>query len=527
MKKMLAALAVVMVLGATTFSGAPQQPQEAEADVLAAAMIPKTACIALLTGALGGIAIGCLDSPEEFHDKLNLYAEDFGDEDGDLEIEDLAPIETFGGRQLHDQDGYAYVIVFVSDQAPVRFRIDSDGGAFNVGTSAVAQNVNEFICDSEDSDCNNTDDPEDNGFIVIGLCSGVLSPGCTGGGGAEVADRGAHNLAIDQERVPVDISYTVVGEADDIRVGAFETTINNGVVDKNGDGDLNDSDECPLQASVAGFTAALNQGEKTVVIGRVSDDDGQDITNAWIAWDTDDHDIGDFTSTRETPTLNLGSFGIGAPQILCGTDKPGILELQANVVGGPSAASGLDPSADETIDTTLQVTVRGVPASVDMSVTPASINCDGVQSAEVSATVRDANGDLVANGQQVDWSVQVLGTASPLTSSTTDGIAKTLVVPLSGNRGVPVVATAGDEQGSILVNCGGTAAGPAPAPPPTGPGAPPSTGGGGSGSIGGPDTGSGGYLGTGDDSLPMWPALPILAVLGAMIAFRARAGARR
>jgi hypothetical protein len=364
---------------------------------------------------------------------------------------------------------------------------------------------------------------------VVGLCSGVDAIGCESGGGARTADRGEHTLSLDQEQVPYDIDYTVVGEADEISLTIFETTINNGVVDKNDDGDINDSDECPLAASVAGFTAALNQGEKTVVIGRAVDSDGQGITSAWIAWDTDDHDVGNFTSTRETPTLNLGSFGFGAPQILCGTNKPGILELQAHIATGPGAAPTLDQTADPEIDITAEVTVRGVPKTVEVAVTPSSINCDGVASVEAAATVKDANGDLVANGQSVKWSVQVLGTVAPLTSSTADGIAKSTVVPLSGaNRGVPVIATAGDAQGSALVACGPTAGGGGAAPPPGGGAAPggggPSTGG---GTIGGPDTGNGGYLNSGDTSLPMWPAIPLLALLAAMVLARARAGAPR
>jgi hypothetical protein len=162
-----------------------------------------------------------------------------------------------------------------------------------------------------------------------------------------------------------------------------------------------------------------------------------------------------------------------------------------------------------------------------MAVSPATLTCDGVASAEVSATVKDSDGNLLANGQEVSWSIQVLGTANPLKSTTTDGIAKTTVIPLSGsNRGAPVIATAGEIQASILVNCGPSAGLPTPAPSGGGGGGTPG-GGAGGGSIGGPDTGSGGYLNTGSGSLPMWPALPVLIILGAMIFARARASDRR
>jgi hypothetical protein len=528
MKKILAGLAAVVALAAGLIAGASTQPQAAQADALRAFMIPKSVCIALFTGALGDAAIGCIDDPGQLEASFEgegdtFYANNIGDADGELEPEDLEGIATFGGNQLHDEDGFAFIIVFVDDQAPVRFRLDSDGPAIRRPGNATALNDNEWICTSEDTDCNGVDDPDDdNGLVVIGLCSGPDALGCNG---AQTAERGEHRLEIDQEQVPVDIDFTVVGEPDEISLTVFETTINAGVDDVDGDGDVYGSDECPLAASVAGFTAALNRGEKTVVIGRVLDSDGQGITSAWIAWDTDDHEIGDFTGTRETPTLNLGSFGFGAPQILCGTEHGGTLELQARIATGPGAAPELDRAADTTIDTTFEVTVIGRPATLELAVTPATMTCDGVATAEVAATVKDEDGTLLANGQSVDWSVQVLGTLSPFTSTTTDGVAKTTVTPLAGtNVGVPVLATAGDVQASILVNCGPSAGAPPPAP---GGGTTPPPGGGQGGTITGPDTGSGGYLSREGGGLPMWPALPVLALLAAMIAARARASARR
>ena len=77
-----------------------------------------------------------------------------------------------------------------------------------------------------------------------------------------------------------------------------------------------------------------------------------------------------------------------------------------------------------------------------LAVDPAVVGCDGVAGATVSATVTTEDGDPVANGTPVDWSVVALGTANPLRSTTTDGVTTTSVVPLAGATvGVTVVAT--------------------------------------------------------------------------------------
>ena len=116
---------------------------------------------------------------------------------------------------------------------------------------------------------------------------------------------------------------------------------------------------------------------------------------------------------------------------------------------------------------------------------------------------------------------------NPLTSDTTGGKATTVVTPLSGaTAGVVVLASVGDEQASILVNC---APGTGTIPPPTGnPNNPPPAGGsGGSGGRPGitpPDTGSGGDL-DGSGSLNVWAAVALFA--GAMGLVGARYAIRR
>jgi hypothetical protein len=132
-----------------------------------------------------------------------------------------------------------------------------------------------------------------------------------------------------------------------------------------------------------------------------------------------------------------------------------------------------------------------------------------VQGAEVAATVTDANGANIVDGTEVTFSISVLGTAAPSIATTSAGVAKSVITPLStAGTGVPVVVTAGEIQSSVLVSCSTAQGGGGSGTPPTGNG-----GGGPGGVISGPDTGSGGYAD--GESLQVWPALALgLAALG-------------
>jgi hypothetical protein len=347
--------------------------------------------------------------------------------------------------------------------------------------------------------------------VVAGLCGGPApatnSLGVPGCAGAPAATRGQYRFTVVQERVPIDISYTVVGPPRHIKFQVFESSVSAGILDAPAG--------CPLATDLAGFTAALGRAEKTVVIARVSDSSDQDITSAWVDWKTADPDIGVF-ATDLTPTLNLGGFGFGAPNVFCGTKGPGTVKMTISILTGPdSSAAVWSPSAS--LDSSSQdETVLGVPAAVTLSVTPASLACDGTATAEVAATVTDSAGQNVADGTNVKFSVQVLGTANPIDAKTTSGVAKTTVTPLSSaGRGVPVVVSAGvgvpvvfSTQNSILIACALTGAGPTAI-----------SGGGTTGSVGtisSPNTGSGGYVREERrDVLGWWPALGL--ALAAMI----------
>lgn len=68
--------------------------------------------------------------------------------------------------------------------------------------------------------------------------------------------------------------------------------------------------------------------------------------------------------------------------------------------------------------------VEGPPAQVDFTLDPPTIEVDG-DKCEIDALVMDCGGNPVVDGTAVTFSVDSLGTISPTTTTTTDGIAET------------------------------------------------------------------------------------------------------
>jgi len=500
----------------------------AQAETTQAIMITPTTCMAVLIGAIDityaashcGIVGGAVGFELGLQDIETLV----GDGDGRLEAEDFASMSALEANQIQQNDGFAWILAFVDDKAPVSFDVEQGGGKLTDTTVNGFASVPtpDFICagPGSDMDCGGTSPGTDDGVVIIGLCGGaypsdpansLTMAGCTG---ASSATRGEYVLTVVQERVPADISYTVVGVPRSITFQVFEDTVSTGV-------ELPDG--CPLAASVAGFTAALGRPEKTVVIARVADSDENNITGAWVDWKTGNVLTGGF-ATNLTPTLNLGGFGFGAPNVFCGTRDPGVTPMTITVLPGPNEAAVWNPSA--LLDTaTVDETVIGPPAAIALTSAPAELACDGNSTASVSASITTANGEKVVDGTAVNFSVQVLGSANPINTTTVGGIATTVVSPLASSaRGVPVLVSTGvgepvdyDVESSILVACSGAAG--APPPPPATAG-----GGGGAGRISPPDTGSAGE--GADAGIPwLWSGLGL--ALGAVLLGSARLIHRR
>ena len=151
--------------------------------------------------------------------------------------------------------------------------------------------------------------------------------------------------------------------------------------------------------------------------------------------------------------MDLGSFGFGAPQVLCGTKGTGTVTVKATInklrerrrVGGSGKiddrVARRSDGASSADSFTLDFNVTSQVASVSAMADPAVVDCNGTNSAKVSAAVVNAEGQPIADGQSVEFDVVALGTANPIISKTGGGVATTVVTPMSPTdelRGVTV-----------------------------------------------------------------------------------------
>ncbi len=100
------------------------------------------------------------------------------------------------------------------------------------------------------------------------------------------------------------------------------------------------------------------------------------------------------------------------------------------------------------------LTVTGVPATIALTASPASLICDGTSTSTVTATVMDSAGNDVVGGTPVTFSVVALGTSNPINTTTSGGTATSVITPLSGDTsGVVVTVTSGAAASSIRIDC--------------------------------------------------------------------------
>lgn len=555
--------AAVAVLLATTVVGTrPPAPAEATPDSLL--ILSPSVCTAL-AGATLVFACANMSTPENLDrfgdcdpaiDGLGLCAVKRGDGDGVLEPSDFAGFD-LDGNQAHDIDGKLFVFAFVNDDAPVLFDTERGKWAASLSRTQICGSDADVIANNADifdEDCDG-DGVEGDGLIVAQWFAG----------GPPAIERGANIVRVQQENVVLEATLTIVGEPRKVTLATIETTIQAGIEDLNDDGDFVEPDECRLPGGTAGFLDALGRPQKTIMISRVTDSDGTNITGGFIEFKTTDPDTAIVASSLSV-SLDLGSFGFGAPNVVCGRDNPGTAHFEGCLIT-TVVPLAVDPNAFTDCGK-MEIEVVGEPANIAFAATPAMIGCDGVASSTVTATVTDSDGNLVMDGNEVKFNVQVLGTANPITAKTLAGVATTTITPLAANvSGVPVLASVGSKtitkhepetvnnnvdddgdgtiddhnvpasdflhpseatdvevantdyiEGSTLVKCstGGSA--------PTGGAAPASGGGAPAGTIAGPDTGSGGEL-AGGGALSAWPAVALF--IAAMGLVGARYGVRR
>jgi hypothetical protein len=412
-----------------------------------------------------------------------------GDSDGVLEASDFEDLD-LDLNQVTDEGsaGVAdslYIFAFVDDDALVEFDaedgativINEDGG---VDEAAPAADANVETCTGgDDEDCGTTTTSNGDGVVVATFSETTNGDGDT------------NTVSVRQEGTEVDSSEEVFieGAADEIVLTTLETVMNRS----------EDDAACTEDADVTDATDQLADLDKTVVIADVEDNDGDELTRIPVvftvegALEIDESEAGvedTEPSFDSAITVEGGSAGVGAFAVICSDEASGEGTVTATINDGTAGEE----------DASVDITVVGPPAAVALTVSPAIIACDGTASSTVTATVTDEEGNNVANGTNVNFSVVALGTTNPINAGTIDGVATSQVTPLSGTiAGVTVIVTAGEgsetAQASIRVDCNipaviATAIATASITPGTG--------------IGGPDTGSGGYTGQDSAGFPTW-----------------------
>ena len=486
---------------------------------------------------------------------------------------DFTNLATFSGGQVHQADGGGAslstfaILAFVRGVGAVTFNTTA-GRFLESGTQT-------YRCDGlgtyPDSDCGgpNVTNPNptfapDHVVVAYIQCTLVTCP-----------TLGPQTITVEQFGIIEPLPFTVVGEPRTVQFFTLEKAIQAGVPVTGtltnrpppaGPGCIfpdciaptnpavppyeSVSTACPFSASVSFVTKALAQAEKTVIVARALDINGTSIAGAWVDWTVDNNGVpvdgqnfatDGVTPTNfdkqgilaqpYTPTLNLGGFGYGAPNILCApsTAVAGKVTVRATLTqmipGGITADFGATGGFSET-----SFNVSPAPVSMTLSAAPASIPCDGTTTSTVSAAVTDADGTPALSGTAVNFYSPILGTANPIDTTTNDkGIATTTITPLSGvTSGVTVTVTpfvGGFPQlnlmQSILVACNGATTPGGAAPGGAAPGGAPGAAGTAPVGITAPNTGSGPLGASGPGSLTWWPAL---ALAGAALAL---AGTRR
>jgi hypothetical protein len=340
--------------------------------------------------------------------------------------------------------------------------------------------------------------------------------------GASAGD--VKTVNVSQEDVAQTFDVNVVGPANNV-----ELTLAEKLVETQKGTDAASHTTC----DGIGVTEALDPPISTLAWAVVTDQDNTKLTRVPVFFKVtppEDSEIAIFGEGDGPEEISGGTFfsidpaTAGAPtasyQVICGGKESGTATIDASINLISCALTGCTILSSKD-HSTADLTVGGPPSSNVLTAEASAIKCDGSEKSTVTAKVTDSAGNNVADGVPVNFSVVALGTANPINTTTKDGVATSVITPLSNSSaGVTVIVTAGDSdiatpvQTSVRVDCA--------LPLATQPVAVPTARGG----IAGPDTGNGGYLGQSDSSgFPMWTLIAL--ALGSMTLVAGGVVARR
>ncbi len=367
--------------------------------------------------------------------EVTLLADALGDADGVLEKSDLDYLDARDGNQVSVTCAAMGVLctivgfVFVDDDAPVT--IDLPAGLVTDQSGAL-----DWVCDTnaEDLDCDDSTPNDGDGVVTFDLDNDTSSPG------------DVKTVFVEQEAVVQSFDVYVVGAPYDVSLALTETVIQT-------NGYPAAAAACMTSNDVAA-PSSIAQPTTTLGVATVTDIDGRQLTRASVnitsgttaaaVIATGDAFTGIVGNTGQT--VSAGADGVAQFFVICGGMATGTSLISATI----------DPHGGGTYIASQTVTVVGAPASMVLTASPAQVLCNAVETSTITATLRDANGDLVASGVPVNFTVVLVGIVNPINAATTAGVASTTFRGLSSfTIGVPVIVTSGDVQASILISCMG------------------------------------------------------------------------
>jgi hypothetical protein len=233
-------------------------------------------------------------------------------------------------NHLHERDGTLLVIGFFNnDNSSVVYRT-TDGRFVGSDDPQV------FVCAAVDiapmtpglqidEDCDG-DGVAGDGAVVVRIVANA--------GGSPPLPRGEGEVLIGQDGVAAVEPIRVVGEPATLNLQAFEDSMEAGLTQA----------ECPLGGSAPEFIEALGRPDKTIMLAKVLDSDGTEVTGAFLSFESSDPDRLLLASPLSA-SLDLGQFGAGAPNIFCGGSETGPATLTVTLLdaGGQGGLLGVQP----------------------------------------------------------------------------------------------------------------------------------------------------------------------------------------
>lgn len=508
------------------------------------------------------------DAPTNPNISIARLASAIGNKDGKLTKSDFAAIEGYDANQISTDckaanstvanpipaitvagllNGFSCsldVFVFVNDEQPVTLDLPS-------GLASVQNGNLDFICNTDgpagpvnqganpvlgtDNDCSQTAPNNGDGVVLFNILNDNASAGSV------------KTVNVIQEAVAQSFDVNVVGSANNVALTLVESTISTSgstanMVTCQGDAaDTTTPGGLGIPGTAVDSITAVTDPRSTIAYAVTTDQSDTVLTRTPVIFSiSPPSDInnkaalgagnpfesvtGDTFFTLD-PDTTSSTVPIAAYVVVCGGKSTGNTTINADInlvscgLTGCNVLSSKDHSEKP-------LTVVGAPSAVALTASASQIKCDSSETSTVTAKVTDSAGNNVADGTAVSFSVVALGTANPINTTTTAGVATSVITPLSNSSaGVTVIVTAGDSaiatqvQTSILIGCTLPLATQPTLAPPVAPTSTPRTG------IAGPDTGNGGYLAQDGSSFPTWTL--IVLALGSVALVAGGAVARR